>query len=59
MDKDQVFQQIVDDIIFVFPEVSQETAERSATTFIMNPRMLVELSELVKEKKSELASKSE
>ncbi len=59
MNKDQAFQQIIDDIQFVFPESSQQTAERCAVTFIMNPKMLVELSELVKEKRESLAYKNE
>jgi hypothetical protein len=55
MDKDQVFQQIVDDIQFVFPHISLEVAENFVATLIMYPKMLVELSELVKEKKLSLA----
>ena len=59
MDKDQVFQQIVEDIQFVFPETGLKVAEQCAITFITYPKMLVELAELVKEKKESLAYKSE
>lgn len=42
---------LIKDIMFVFPEVSLQTAERTAATFIRNPNMLVELDEMVKDKR--------
>lgn len=48
---DRAFEDIVKDIMYVFPHTSRETAEKSAITFIRYPKMLVELYELSKEKK--------
>jgi len=42
---------LITDIMFVFPEVSRQTAERTAATFIRNPKMLVELSEMALDKR--------
>lgn len=56
---EHAFEDIVSDILYVFPESSRETAERSAVTFIRNPKMLVELSEMVKEKRNNEAPKNQ
>lgn len=48
----RVFMEIVEDVRYVFPEVSLETAHRSAATFIQNPKMLLELRQMVDDKKS-------
>lgn len=42
--------QLVDDIRYVFPESSIETAAKSAAVFIRNPQMLVELKRMVNDK---------
>jgi len=47
----RVFMEVVEDVRYVFPEVSMETAYRSATTFIQNPKMLLELRQMVDVKK--------
>lgn len=51
MTKEQAFEDIVSDIIYMFPQTSQTVAEQCAITFIRNPKMLIELNEMVREKK--------
>lgn len=48
---------LVKDIMFIFPGISLQTAEHTAVTFIRNPNMLVELGEIVKDKRC-LSSKN-
>ena len=48
---DTVIEEIIADIIFMFPKTSRRTAELSAVTMIRNPKMLIELNEMVKEKR--------
>ncbi len=47
----RVFDSLVKDIMYAFPQLSELVAERSAITFIQYPQMLVELREIVKEKR--------
>jgi len=53
---DMVIEDLITDIMFVYPKVSRETAELSAATFIRYPNMLIELAEMVKEKRAARAS---
>ena len=53
-----VFEEIINDIMYVFPESSRSTAEHSAVTFIRNPNLLIELGKLVKNKRINEASKN-
>jgi hypothetical protein len=48
---DTVVEEIIADIMFMFPKTSRRIAELSAITFIRNPKMLIELNEMVKEKR--------
>jgi hypothetical protein len=48
---DTVIEEIIADIMFMFPKTSRRTAELSAVTMIRNPKMLIELNEMVKEKR--------
>jgi hypothetical protein len=48
---DTVVEEIIADIMFMFPKTSRRTAELSAVTMIRNPKMLIELNEMVKEKR--------
>jgi hypothetical protein len=47
----EIFNNIVNDILYVWDNVPREVAEKAAITFIRNPQQLIELSELVKEKR--------
>lgn len=46
----EVLEDIIKDIMFLYPETSREVAELSAATMIRYPKMLIELSEMVKDK---------
>jgi len=46
----EVLEDIIKDIMFLYPETSREVVELSAATMIRYPKMLIELSEMVKDK---------
>lgn len=50
----RVIEELINDIIFLYPETSYETAEVAAATMIRYPGLLIELAAMVKDKRSEL-----
>lgn len=51
-DLDRMFDGIVKDIIYVFPDTSKDVAERTALTCIQYPKMMLDLQREVREKKA-------
>lgn len=47
-----VINELINDIIFLYPETSHETAEGIVATMIRNPNMLLMLETMVKDKRS-------
>jgi hypothetical protein len=50
----RVIEELINDIIFLYPETSYKTAEVAAATMIRYPGLLIELAAMVKDKRSEL-----
>lgn len=48
----RLFDGIVNDIIYVFPQTSKSVAEKTALTCIQYPKMLLDLQTAVKEKRT-------
>lgn len=46
----RVIEELINDIIFLYPETSYETAEVAAATMIRYPGLLIELAAMVKDK---------
>lgn len=49
---DAVLEDLITDIMFVYPETSREVAEAAAATFVRYPNLLIELAEQVKDKRA-------
>jgi len=47
-----VIEELINDIIFLYPETSYEMAEVAAATMIRYPGMLIELAAMVKDKRA-------
>lgn len=47
-----VLEDLIADIMFVYPETSREVAEAAAATFVRYPNMLIELAAMVKDKRA-------
>ena len=48
----RVLEELINDIIFLYPETSHETAEVAAATMIRYPGLLIELAAMVKDKRA-------
>jgi len=46
-----VIENVITDIIFLYPDISYEEAELTTATMIQYPNLLIELNEMVKEKR--------
>jgi hypothetical protein len=46
----KVIEDLINDIIFLYPETSHETAEVAVATMIRYPGLLIELAAMVKDK---------
>ena len=47
-----VIEELINDIVFLYPETSYETAEVAAATMIRYPGMLIELAAMIKDKRA-------
>lgn len=49
-----VIENVITDIIFLYPDISYEEAELTTATMIQYPNLLIELDIMVKDKRSKL-----
>lgn len=47
----EIFNNIVDDVIYLWNNVPREVAEKAALVFIQNPQQLIDLNNMVSEKR--------